>query len=286
MAAAIAVLAMIVFPAADAISNHLSDKVPSVIIVWARFIGSAILITPLYVLHFARHRRHPTGRAFATETLRALIIIAAFGSFILSFRTISFSEAMTYYSLAPIIGALLSVWLLKERLTWVKSCALLLGLVGVIIVLNPSATPQIGAYFAMLTGALYGTYLFLNRVVAIRWNPIQALFLQFLIGSILMLPMVWPHLTQQLTQHLYSLAAIAVISVICNIALINAFRLAEASFLAPFMYVEIPSALIIGAIFFGDQLTWNLLLGAGLIMAAGLLVVLHRPAPIPHMKRD
>lgn len=279
IAAGIAALTMILFPAADALSKHLTDQVPDVVIIWARFFGSAVLITPLYVFHVARHRTLPTRRSIATETLRAVIIIAAFGSFIRSFRTIPFSEAMTYYSFAPIVAAALSIWLLKEQLTAIKTTALLLGIIGVIIALNPSASPEVGAYFAMFTGVLYGSYLFLNRVVAIRWNPIQALFLQFWIGSILLFPMVWPHLTAQLAEHLPSLTGIAAISVVCNICLISAFRLAEASYLAPFMYIEIPSALLIAVVFFGEHLSWNLLLGAGLILGAGLLVVAHRPNP-------
>ena len=125
------------------------------------------------------------------------------------------------------------------------------------------------------------TYLFLNRVVAVRWHPLQALFLQFWIGSLLLLPLVWWQFGPELIGYLPRLAAIACVSVICNILLIYAFRLAESSFLAPFMYVEIPSALVMSVIFFVESLSVNLLLGAGLILLAGLLVISHRPQNTP-----
>jgi len=282
IAAGIAVLAMLLFPICEALAKSLANQVPAVVIVWVRFFGSAVLITPIYLRHLRKNPQFPAARSVVIETLRALIIIVAFGSFITSFRTIPFSEAMTYYSFAPIVAATLSVWILKEKMTQIKMFALVLGLAGVTIALNPRVSPETGAYFAILTGALYGSYLFLNRVVAIRWHPIQALFLQFWIGSVLLLWWVWPYLNAELLVHVPKLAGIAGVSVICNIMLINAFRLAEASFLAPFIYVEIPSALVISVIFFNETLSWNLLLGAGMILCAGLLVVMRDPNTPAH----
>ncbi|WP_343211821.1 DMT family transporter (plasmid) [Aliisedimentitalea scapharcae] len=269
-AAALAVASLAMFPAADALAKSLADHLGVLVIVWARLLGSAVLISPIWL--WQRPGR-PTRRAVATEALRAVIIIAAFGSFVLSFRTIPFAEAMTYYSFAPIVASVLAVLVLKERMTAARTLALMLGLIGVLVALNPGATPAVGAYFAMLTGCLYGGYLFLNRVVAVRWHPIQALFLQFWIGAILLTPLVWTQLGPHVVEYLPRLAAIAGVSVICNVLLIYAFRMAEASFLAPFMYIEIPSALLMAVVFLGETPSLNLLLGAAMILGAGLLVI-------------
>lgn len=274
-AAAMALLSLAAFPAADAMAKSLSGVLPVLVIVWARFFGSALLITPVWLWQAPGR---PTGRAVAVEALRAVIIIAAFGCFVLSFHSIPFAEAMTYYSFAPIVAAGLAVLVLKERMTDAKLLALGLGLAGVLVALNPGATPAVGAYFAITTGCLYGAYLFLNRVVAVRWHPVQALFLQFWIGSALLTPLVWPDLGPEVMAHLPRLAAIAVVSVLCNLLLILSFQRAEASFLAPFMYVEIPSALLMAVVFFDERLAPNLLVGAGLILGAGLLVI-RRPKP-------
>lgn len=265
---------MVLFPAADAVASTLSGEVAVAVIVWARFLGSGLLITPLYL---ASRLARPDRQAICLEVLRAAIFIAAFGSFVTAFETISFAEAMTYYSFAPIVAAALAVLILKERMTAAKTLALLLGLAGVAIALNPSVTPAAGAYFAMFTGCLYGSYLFLNRVVATRLPPVQALFLQFWAGSVLLLPLVWPHLAPSLTAALPGLAAIAAVSLLSNMLLINAFRLAEASFLAPFMFVEIPSALAIAVLFLGETPAANLLAGAALILLAGCLTLVRRP---------
>ncbi|GAA6194294.1 DMT family transporter [Ruegeria litorea] len=274
-AAALAVAAMVVFPTADALAKSLSGVVPLLVIVWVRFCGAALLITPLYLM---RVRQWPTKRAIAVETLRAAIIIVAFGCFVFSFRTIQFAEATTYYSVAPIVAAGLSVLLLKERMTGFKMLALGLGMFGVLVALKPSVAPQPGAFFALSSGLLYGSYLFLNRVVAVRWDMFQTLFLQFWIGSLLLFPLVLSDLGPELLPHLPRLFAISVISVLCNLMLFAAFQRAESSFLAPFMYVEVPSALAMAVLFFDETLTINLLLGAGMILCAGLLVMRRRPS--------
>ncbi len=271
VAAILALVAMAVFPLADGIAKTLVGSVPGIVIVWMRFFGSALLVTPIYLI-FARDAR-PTKQSVTTEFLRACIIMLAFGSFVTAFRTISFAEAMTYYSFAPIVATALAVVFLKERLSVGRVVALGLGFIGVVIALDPRISPEPGAWFAIATGCLYGTYLMLNRVVAVRWHPVLAMFLQYWIGSACMLPFVWSYLTVDLLAYMPALAGIAAVSLGCNLMLIFAFKLAESSYLAPLMYVEIPSAMFMAVLLFGESVPWNLILGAALIFVAGLVAL-------------
>jgi drug/metabolite transporter (DMT)-like permease len=270
IAAVLAMLALAAFPAADALAKTLSGAVPILTVVWARFFGSAVVMT--LVLGMGGQSVWPERQAVMTEGLRAIIVIAAFGCFVTAFATISFAEAMTYYAIAPIVSVIWAILILGERLTRYRVLALIFGLVGVIIALDPGTLrPAPGAFFALATGCLYGFYLFLNRVVAVRWDLNMALFLQFWAGTLLLLPWVWRDLAVAYYGHWPTLTAIAVISVLCNRALISAFSRAEASFLAPFLFIEIPSGLLIAAFFLDEALSWNISLGAGVIIAAGFL---------------
>jgi drug/metabolite transporter (DMT)-like permease len=270
IAAVLAMTALAVFPAADALAKTLSGAVPVLTVVWARFFGSAVLMT--FVLALGGPVAWPERRAVLTEVMRAAIIIAAFGCFVAAFATISFAEAMTYYAIAPIVSVICAMMVLGERLTRYRLAALILGLLGVIIALDPGGLrPAPGVFLALATGCLYGLYLFLNRVVAVRWNLNMALFLQFWAGAFLLLPWVWQDLAAAYHAHWPTLVGIAAISVLCNLALINAFSRAEASFLAPFLFIEIPSGLLIAAFFLDEAPGWNILLGAGVIIAAGVL---------------
>ncbi len=274
--AALTIVSLSLFPAADALAKSLDGALPVLVVVWARFFGSALLITPVLLL--SGRRVQPSRVDLLIEFARAVLIIVAFGCFVRSFQTIGFAEAMTFYAIAPIVCASLAVLCLGERMTRRRSIAVGLGLCGVVIALRPGFSPAPGAFFALGTGFFYGAYLLLNRVVATRGSPTLALFLQFCIGSALLTPLVWGGLGQGVAEALPTLAAMAGVSVLCNILLIQAFCRAEASFLAPFMYVEIPSALIMAVVFFEEPLAPRIVMGAGLILLAGLLVLRSRPA--------
>jgi len=68
------------------------------------------------------------------------------------------------------------------------------------------------------------------------------------------------------------LAALGLLSAVAHVLIALAFSLAPAGILAPFQYVEIISATLLGFVLFGDfpdALTW---LGTALIIGSGLYV--------------
>ena len=58
-----------------------------------------------------------------------------------------------------------------------------------------------------------------------------------------------------------------------QICLTSSYRFADAGVLAPFTYISILSAVLIGYFFFDELPTWSMAIGAGLIIAAGILIV-------------
>ena len=65
------------------------------------------------------------------------------------------------------------------------------------------------------------------------------------------------------------------------ILFINAYRLAETNFVAPFEYSAMIWAVIFGLVLFGDfpdVYTW---IGAAIVIVAGILMILRRPAARP-----
>jgi len=53
----------------------------------------------------------------------------------------------------------------------------------------------------------------------------------------------------------------------------QAYRIGEASAVAPFEYASLPFALVVGYTLWGDWPDWRAFVGTGLIIASGLLVV-------------
>ena len=87
------------------------------------------------------------------------------------------------------------------------------------------------------------------------------------VGDIAPLLPQWPT-----RQELYLLLFAGIGSTITNLMLVQGFRIAPPSTLAPFFYLEIVSAALLGAIIFAQLPGPTTVLGASIVIAAGLFV--------------
>ena len=75
----------------------------------------------------------------------------------------------------------------------------------------------------------------------------------------------WPNMEQTLL-----LSAMGVLSALASLGYIHAYRLAEANFVAPFEYTALLWAIGYGVVFFGDVPDAANLIGAGVVICAGV----------------
>ena len=151
------------------------------------------------------------------------------------------------------------------------------------LVIQPSFS-QFGAVslLPICTALLFSFYLILTRKHGIGDNPINMQFYSGLGGmvfcaSALILARLGgiTDLTITIPQNYEAIGYIFVIGLIAtagHLMIVNAFSMAPASILAPFQYVEIVSATILGLLIFGDfpsPLKW---LGTAIIIASGLFI--------------
>jgi drug/metabolite transporter (DMT)-like permease len=92
--------------------------------------------------------------------------------------------------------------------------------------------------------------------------------------GVAILTAAWPT-----TDHWLLLGALGLIATVCHLLVVYAYRLASIGILAPFQYVEIIGATILGLIIFDefpDTVTW---LGVAIIVSSGMYVF-HREAKL------
>ena len=98
--------------------------------------------------------------------------------------------------------------------------------------------------------------------------------------DVAILSLVWPDRNQWLL-----LAGLGVIATVGHLLVVHAFRRAPAGMLAPFQYVEIVGATILGRVFFDDfpdATTW---VGVAIIVGSGMYVF-HREAAIARREKS
>ena len=207
--------------------------------------------------------------------LRGVLGIAMMASFVYALKRLPLSTAYSIFFVAPLLITALSVPILGEKVGPRRWSAIAVGLVGVLVVLRPTGEGMLTwAGLAVLVAAFgYAVSAITVRVLA-RTDPSQAitvwlLALMALGAGALALP-GWVPLR---AQDLWIVGGIGVAGAIGQYAITEAFRLAEASRVAPLEYSALVWGLLLDLTLWGvlpDAVTW---IGAAIIIASGLYLI-------------
>jgi drug/metabolite transporter (DMT)-like permease len=139
--------------------------------------------------------------------------------------------------------------------------------------LRPGAEINPGILFAFAAGLCFAIYLVITRLAAQRSDPVSTLAFQCTVGALLLTPQAIITWAMPQWSDLGFFLALGAVSALSHLLSIAAFRFAEASALAPLVYLELIGASLIGYYVFGDIPDRYTVKGAGLIIAAGLILV-------------
>jgi drug/metabolite transporter (DMT)-like permease len=189
---------------------------------------------------------------------------------------------------APLLTVVFAAMFLGEEVRAFRMTAVAIGMVGVLIVLSPRLTTlsdgaveiaeTLGAIL-VLGGAVFAALaqVFVRKLVntestsaIVFWFSMTATVL-----SLVTVPFGWvvPSPTETVL-----LVICGLLGGLGQILLTSSYREADASVVAPFEYVSILFALGFGYVFFAEVPTLTMLLGASLVVAAGILIILRERA--------
>ncbi len=268
-------LTMVFFVAADAIAKYLTRSYPVIEVTWGRFVFHLALLLPFFVAR--RNLAIMRTGQLRLQLTRSLLQI---GSTVLYFSAIALLPLATATVIAfaqPLLLTAFSVPLLGEKVGLRRWSAVLVGFLGVLIIVRPGGGAALGvSQWAMLlplaTAAISAFYQIATRLVA-RTDPVEtSLFFTAASGAVVTtvaVPFVWQ--TPDLAGWSLMIAT-GVLAGAGHYCIINAFKRAPASVLAPFSFTQIIWATALGYLVFGDlpdRATWA---GAAIIVGSGLYV--------------
>lgn len=207
----------------------------------------------------------------AAQAIGTLLLVSTLG-----FLPLSTVTALLFAS--PIMMAALSGPMLGEHVSWQRWCAILLGFAGVLIMVQPGAESFQPLMIVPLLGALALSIRdILSRSLARTETAVSILFMsvlgQMLVGLIA-IPIEAGPVKGGWTEidpfHFAILAASGCVSGCGQFLVVQAFRHAEASLLAPFKYSTLLWAVLIGFVFWAEIPSIAILGGAVLVMLSGL----------------
>jgi len=278
--------------AQDAVVKYMSSGYPAYETLLFRCVGSL----PVIAIMLAREGR---GWSIATPLwklvcVRGLILAAAYLCFVLAIAAIPIANAVAIYFTMPFFVAGLAGPLLHERVRIHRWLAIIAGFIGVLIMVRPGAGVfEPASLLALLSAFGYAVGQMLGRplsqkvpptVIATWQNFIYAgmalaigiLFNVFDFGHFthpsmvfLSRPFVWPGPFDAML-----LFGHGIFAACAMILFINAYRLAETNFVAPFEYSAMIWAVFYGIVLFGDFPDFFTWVGAAIVVVAGILMIL------------
>ncbi len=265
------VIAMFSITFVDALAKHLSIDYSPLFISWARYAVACAVVLPIAV---ALHGRNvfPSDRR-VSHLLRTVFLVTAMTLYFLAIARIPLSTAVSAYFVGPIIAVVFSVILLKEQVTSWKILCLILGFTGSIIIVRPSGQIDPGIFLALGAGTFFALYLITTRQAAQESDPVKTLVFQCVVGMVILTPQALLSWSSIGSEDILLFAGLGLLSAASHFLSIAAFRLTDASTLAPLVYVELISASLIGYLAFNEIPTITTLIGAGFIMSAGLIML-------------
>lgn len=269
-------VAMLTIPLVDGLAKYLSASYSPLFLSWARYAVACLVVLP-FAAAIHGPRLFPAGR-LGSHVLRTVFLVAAMTLYFLSLARIPLATAVSAYFVGPIIAVVLSIVVLRERMTARKALSLALGFAGSLVILQPGATMDPGVLLALGSGVFFAFYLIATRQAARDSDPVKTLAFQCVVGALLLTPQAVLAWSTPAWNDILFFAGLGVLSVASHLLSIVAFRFADASTLAPLVYVELIGAALIGYVAFNEVPGAPTLIGAGCIVAAGLVLLQTRRA--------
>ncbi|SIQ23900.1 Permease of the drug/metabolite transporter (DMT) superfamily [Rhizobium sp. RU33A] len=267
-------LAFSVFAMQDGLSKHLGESHSPVQVAMVRYWAFVAFALFLAVRSSGGLRAAVNTKRPVLQLLRGLILFSQILISIVAFTQVGLAESQAIFAAGPIFVALLSMPILGEKVGWRRWTAILFGLVGVVIMLAPSGD-GFNSYIWLplicaVLGAIYGIA---TRLVSRDDQPSTSFFYLAIVGFIgsnLLGPFFWTPFTPVGWGLMLALCCTGIIG---HLALIKAYENLDAVIVQPISYWQLVLGAMIAVTVFGEVLRWNTVVGAVIVVGAGLFTV-------------
>lgn len=207
--------------------------------------------------------------------LRVGASVVTSGSVVYAFSTLPLSQVYAIVFATPLFITILSIPVLGEVIKLRRWLAVIVGLGGVLIVIQPGSAHLGLGHAAALLGALCSSIASITirkigadeRSIVLLLYPMLANFL--VMGAIL--PFVYLPMP---IADIGGITMVAILGVVAMSLMIGAYNRAEAVIVAPMQYSQILWATVYGYFLFDEKLDTPTAIGAGIIIASGLYILM------------
>lgn len=290
---AIALAGWFLFVVSDTVTKYLTHVYPVPEVIFLTYC-SGMIGTGLYIL--ARHG----VKGFATKRPQWHLARACSGALgaqmvVHALSMIPLADFYGIVFLSPLLLCLLSHFFLGETIGRHRMTAILVGFAGVLVLAGPQFSAGNSGFLFALAAVIFSA---LNGMTVrkIGKEPVLALFAfyPFVAGTLLNLPLMLMDPNSVVPHHPLNIMLFLLVPPVMLFGLMAysyAFaHVHETAVIAPFHYSQIIWGTAIGYMLFGDVPTQRTILGAAIIISAGLYMIwrehaLHKKTVIRNLQR-
>lgn len=273
LAVTLTLITVVLFGVQDAISKVLVQTYSPFQITMMRYWGFSVFALVL-VLRQAPLRQALQSRAKGWQLARGALLMGDIWLFALALRTVPLGELQAIAMVYPLLVTLFAVPLLGEKVGMFRLAAVLVGFGGALVVIRPGGVVlDWGVAAGIASATLYAIYIVITRKVSrvdsaatsLAYTAVVGVVLSSAVGVFFWQSMGWTDL----------LMVLVIVGTTCagHGLMVFALSMAPASVLQPFNYFALPWAVTLSALVFGHWIDPISLFGAGIIVAAGLVVM-------------
>lgn len=224
-------------------------------------------------------RRGSLRGAFASaaplwQVARGVLLVIDIWLFTEALRTVPLGDLAAITMTYPLMVTLFAIPFLGEKVGPFRAGAVVAGFIGALVILRPGlVTIEIGIVYGLFSAAAFALYLVFTRKVATLDSTTTSIFYVGIIGLVMTSAVGVFHWQPMALIDVLIVSGVCVTMCIAHGLVMVSMRYAPASVLQPFNYFSLPWAITLGFLVFGTMIDGFALIGALIIVSAGLAVM-------------
>ena len=262
--------AVFCFASMDATAKYLMKEIGPAQTIWARYTVQAVIVPVLILPKINVYGRTNYPKL---QFLRSVALMMATTLFFFAFSRLGLAEASAIFNISPVLITLGAFLFLREQIGPRRLIGIIVSLLGALIIIRPG-TGVFSIYALLPLGAaiFYSTYSLATRFVGTDESPWTSLFYSAIFGAICYSIYIAFYWNPMSNNAILLTIVIGLFGTAGHICLIRALTLGEASLVAPFIYTNLLFTTTWGFVLFGNLPDFWTIVGALIIVAAGIYV--------------
>ncbi|WP_094505079.1 DMT family transporter [Brucella thiophenivorans] len=263
-------LAVTIFATQDGISKYLGTHYSPIFITMVRYWVFAAFVILIAMRSGGIARAASTKRPIL-QILRGVLLAAEIVILVYGLSRVGMAMTQSIFQAAPLLITMLSVPLLGEKVGWRRWIAIFVGLFGVMLIIDPTHVQfDWELMFPITATVMFAFYAIATRAVS-KTDTSMTSFFYTGVGGATVLTLVGVFHMEPIAPHDWPwMAALCACGMASHYCLIRAYDILEAVEVQPLTYLQLVIGALIAVIVFNENLTWNIIAGASIVVAAGL----------------